>query len=126
MASIPDSPTALIIKSEARKQPKSIREVERKINGGAAINTQDGKIVLCLMVAEALMIIAIVPGPAVPGMASGMNAKLVRPVSLSREGDGWRGCGNSILEPIIMRIPPPAIRKPGMDILKTPITNSPI
>lgn len=91
MASIPDSPVAFIIKSEARKQHHRIREVKMKIKGGAVSNTQDGKVVLFLMVAEALMIIAIVPGPAVLGMANGMNAKLVRSASLSQEEDGWRG-----------------------------------
>jgi len=91
MASTPDSPIAFIIKSEVRKQPQRIREVKRKINGGAVNNTQDGKVVLCLIVEEALMIIAIVPGPAVLGMANGMNAKLVSSASLSQDEDDWRG-----------------------------------
>ena len=91
MASTPDSPIAFIIKSEARKQHQRMRAVERKIKGGAVSNTQDGKVVLFLMVAEALMIIAIVPGPAVLGMANGTNAKLVRAASLSRGEDAWWG-----------------------------------
>jgi hypothetical protein len=83
IASMPDSPVAFIIKSEAYKQHHSIKAVKRKINGGAVNNTQGGKDVLFLMLAEALMIIAIVPGPAVLGMAKGMNAKLVRFAALS-------------------------------------------
>jgi hypothetical protein len=60
-----------MIKSDARKQPQSVNAVTRKIKGGAVSSTHCGKVVLFLMVAEALMIIAIVPGPAVLGMARG-------------------------------------------------------
>ncbi|MNJ68378.1 hypothetical protein D3C77_646210 [compost metagenome] len=90
-ASIPDGPVTFMIRSEARKQLQSISAVERKINGGAISITHDGKVVLCLMVAEALMISAIVPGPAVLGMANGTNAKLARSASPLPEVDGWIG-----------------------------------
>lgn len=88
---MPDSPVAFIIKSEASKQHQSVNETERKISGGAVNNTQGGKTVLFLMVAAALMIIAIVPGPAVLGMANGMNAKLVRSTAPSPDEDVSRG-----------------------------------
>ncbi|GLZ86332.1 hypothetical protein Pres01_23830 [Metapseudomonas resinovorans] len=91
MASMPDGPVILMIRSEARKLPQSISAVERKINGGAVIIIQGGKLVLCLRVAEALMISAMVPGPVVLGMASGMNAKLARFASPLRDAEGGAG-----------------------------------
>jgi len=110
------------------KHNQRIRAVKRKISGGAVTNTQAGKDVLCLIVAEALMIIAIVPGPAVLGMASGMKAKLaVSGVPLLEVGvEGCEGGGKSIFKPITISIPPPAIRKPGMEILKIFMMNSPM
>lgn len=75
MASMPDCPIILMIIPEPSRHTQRIRAVIRKINGGATNKTQAGNNVLCLIVAAELMIIAMVPGPAVLGMASGMNAK---------------------------------------------------
>jgi hypothetical protein len=77
IASMPDSPVTRMTIPEPLKHNQRIRDVNRKISGGAVNNTQAGNNVLCLIVAAELIIIAIVPGPAVLGMASGMKAKLV-------------------------------------------------
>ncbi|MNY48450.1 hypothetical protein D3C86_1837870 [compost metagenome] len=115
-----------MINPELRRQIQRIIAVNKKINGGAVNSTQAGNNVLCLMVAEELIIIAMVPGPAVLGMASGMKAKLACSFGLLTAAEAWTGGGKSIFKPMIMRIPPPAIRNPGMEMLKASITNSPM
>ncbi|GAB1440952.1 hypothetical protein MASR2M36_37370 [Providencia sp.] len=86
-------------------------------------------------VAVELMIVAIVPGPAVLGIARGTKAML---------GDSWRFLGtlgsssvdavesslasllgNSIPKPINATINPPAIRSPGIEIPNVVITTCP-
>lgn len=126
ITSIPDLPNAFMINPEVSKQIQRIRETERKISGGATHNTHVANTVLFFMVADALMIMAIVPGPAVLGMASGMKAKLVRSPASVSIADSGRGAGNNIFDPMKISIPPPAIRRPGIDMLNTLITTSPV
>ncbi|MNL81767.1 hypothetical protein D3C87_2089690 [compost metagenome] len=78
------------------------------------------------------MIIAIVPGPAVLGIASGTKAILAEgSVSISSDlllasGDSCAFCaGNNMRKPIKATIRPPAIRNPGIEIPNVFITSCP-
>ncbi|MNN91944.1 hypothetical protein D3C81_2101350 [compost metagenome] len=78
------------------------------------------------------MIIAMVPGPAVLGIASGTKAILAVGSSTSSSdlllasGESCAFCcGNSIRKPINATINPPAIRNPGIEIPKVFITTCP-
>ena len=79
---------------------------------------------LAAEVKAVLIIIAIVPGPAVEGIASGTKAMPVLtgtvPDTSEREGGG-----KSIRKPINATINPPAIRSPGMEMPKVFITSCP-
>ncbi|MNE84504.1 hypothetical protein D3C80_1814190 [compost metagenome] len=77
-----------------------------------------------------LMIMAIVPGPAVLGMASGTKAMLAEGflrsssdlVSTSGASSALC-CGKSMRKPINATISPPAMRRPGMEMPKVFMTN---
>ena len=78
------------------------------------------------------MIIAMVPGPAVLGIASGTKAMLAVGSSCSSSDlifasiESWAFCwGNSMRKPIKATINPPAIRSPGIDMPNVFITTWP-
>ncbi|MNJ71759.1 hypothetical protein D3C77_683380 [compost metagenome] len=64
---------------------------------------------------------AMVPGPAVPGSASGTNAMLGTCrdwASAAASAASVRGSagGNSMLNPMLTTISPPAMRRPGIEM----------
>src|SRR3546814_1861110 len=82
--------------------------------------------------AVALMMKAMVPGPAVPGSASGTNAILTglrranASVLASASGMSFVLCvGNSMVNPMNATINPTAIRRLGMVMLNERITHIP-
>lgn len=72
----PPLPTQRIIAPELRNDPQTIMAISAKMIGGATVITQCGNVDPSRTVEAELMIIAIVPGPAVLGMANGTNAML--------------------------------------------------
>ncbi|MNN76900.1 hypothetical protein D3C81_1933180 [compost metagenome] len=121
-----------MIAPELRKHPHKMTPIMAKISGGATMTTHAEKVVPSRTVDAELIIIAIVPGPAVLGMASGTNAILAEGSDsissdlLLASGDSWALCaGNSMRKPIKATIKPPAIRNPGIDIPKVFITTCP-
>src|SRR5690606_30641144 len=112
-------PTQRIIAPELRNDPHTIMPIRAKMIGGATVTTQSGKVEPSRTVEAELIIIAIVPGPAVLGIANGTKAILaLGSVSSSSDlllasGESWAFCaGNSIRKPIKATIRPPAIRSP--------------
>ncbi len=132
IASMPPFPTRRMIAPELRRQLHKITPTSAKIIGGATRTTHSGKLTPCFTVEAELMIIAMVPGPAVLGIASGTKAILAVGSSCS-SSDLLRAsgescafcCGNSMRKPIKATISPPAIRRPGIDIPNVFITTWP-
>jgi hypothetical protein len=76
------------------------------------------------------MIMAMVPGPAVPGIASGTKAMLgvcrlawASATSASEAVDG--ADGNTMLKPMLATISPPAMRSPGIEMPKVCMIQAP-
>ncbi|KAG1076797.1 hypothetical protein G6F40_017256 [Rhizopus arrhizus] len=71
-----------------------------------------------------------VPGPAVPGSASGTNAmfgvcRCCASAAASDSSVRDSAGGNSMLNPILTTIRPPAMRKPGIEIPKVCMIHAP-
>jgi hypothetical protein len=76
------------------------------------------------------MIMAIVPGPAVPGRASGTNAMLgtcrLACASATSACDALVSPeGNTMLKPMLATISPPAMRSPGIEMPKVCMIQAP-
>ncbi|MNL57175.1 hypothetical protein D3C87_1807180 [compost metagenome] len=65
-----------MIAPELRKLPHKMTPISAKMSGGATITTHSENVEPSRTVEAELMIIAIVPGPAVLGIAKGTNAIL--------------------------------------------------
>ncbi|MOA05488.1 hypothetical protein D3C78_1250890 [compost metagenome] len=76
IASMPPLPTQRMIAPELRKLPHRMTPISAKMSGGATITTHSENVEPSRTVEAELMIIAIVPGPAVLGIAKGTNAIL--------------------------------------------------
>jgi hypothetical protein len=128
IASIPPVPTSRIMVPELRRLNQRIRPTSRKMSGGATRIIQGAYSAPCRAVdVEAeLIIMAIVPGPAVEGIANGTKAIPVSAVSASEPGEtGLSGLREQHTKANESDNQSPAIRSPGIEIPNVFITNCP-